>query len=46
MMMQVLCCRGLREVARQAREKAHRSVPVRAVIVSIDDGSVLSEQSV
>ena len=45
-MMQVPCCRGLLEVARQAREQAHRPVPLKAVIVSIDDGSVLSEQIV
>jgi Pyruvate/2-oxoacid:ferredoxin oxidoreductase delta subunit len=45
-MMQVPCCRGLLAVAQQAREQAHRPIPLKAVVVSIDDGSVLSEQTV
>ena len=45
-MMQVPCCRGLLSVAQQALEQAHRSVPLKAVVVSIDDGKVLSEQLV
>ena len=45
-MMQVPCCRGLLDVARQARERAHRTIPLKAMIVSIDDGTVLSEQAV
>lgn len=45
-MMQVPCCRGLLGVAQKARDQAHRAIPVKAVIVSIDDGRVLSEQVV
>ena len=45
-MMQVPCCRGLLDVARQARERAHRTIPLKVMIVSIDDGTVLSEQAV
>ncbi len=45
-MMQVPCCRGLLAVAQQAREQAHRTIPLKAVVVSIDDGRVLSEQLV
>jgi Pyruvate/2-oxoacid:ferredoxin oxidoreductase delta subunit len=44
-MMQVPCCRGLLAVAQQARGQARRSIPLKAMIVSIDDGSVLSEQT-
>ncbi|HET6450430.1 MAG TPA: 4Fe-4S binding protein [Spirochaetia bacterium] len=46
MMMQVPCCRGLLALVQKAREQAHRDVPVKAVIVSIEDGSVLLEQAV
>jgi len=45
-MMQVPCCRGLLGLAQQAREQAHRTIPLKAVIVSIDDGSVVSGQIV
>jgi hypothetical protein len=45
-MMQVPCCRGLLGVAQKARDQAHRPIPVKAVVVSIDDGRVLSEQLV
>ncbi len=45
-MMQVPCCRGLLGVAQQARDHAHRAIPLKAVVVSIGDGSVLSEQPV
>ena len=45
-MMQVPCCRGLLAVAQQAREQAHRKIPLKAMVVSIDDGKVLSEQLV
>lgn len=43
-MMQVPCCHGLLAVAQQAREQAHRDIPLKAMVVSIDDGRVLSEQ--
>jgi len=45
-MMQVPCCRGLLAVAQKARDQAHRKIPLRAVIVGIDDGSILMEQAV
>jgi len=45
-MMQVPCCRGLLGVAQQARDQAHRAIPLKAMVVSIDDGKVLSEQIV
>jgi ferredoxin len=45
-MMQVPCCRGLLDLAQRAREQAHRSIPMKAMVVSIDNGSVLSEQIV
>jgi len=44
-MMQVPCCRGLLDLAQRAREHAHRSIPMKALVVSIDDGSILSEQT-
>jgi ferredoxin len=46
LMMQVPCCRGLLAIAQQAREAAHRSIPIKAVIVGIDGGKVLSEETV
>ena len=45
-MMQVPCCRGLLALAQKARDQAHRKIPVKAVIVAIDDGSILMEQTV
>ncbi len=45
-MMEVPCCRGLLAIAQAAAAKAHRTVPITAVIVSIDGGHVLSEQRV
>jgi ferredoxin len=45
-MMQVPCCRGLLALAQKARDQAHRKIPVKAVIVAIDDGSILTEQAV
>ena len=45
-MMQVPCCRGLLALAQKAREQAHRKIPVKAVIVAIDDGRILMEQAV
>ena len=44
LMMEVPCCRGLLALARQAAEKAHRKVPIKAAIVSINGGAVLSEE--
>jgi Pyruvate/2-oxoacid:ferredoxin oxidoreductase delta subunit len=44
-MMEVPCCRGLLALVQQARAQAHRDVPLRAVIVSIESGAILSEQS-
>jgi ferredoxin len=45
-MMQVPCCRGLLGLARKARDQAHRKIPLKAMIISIDDGSVLLEEAV
>jgi ferredoxin len=44
-MMEVPCCRGLLALVQQARERAHRTVPVRALVVSIESGAVLAEQA-
>ena len=43
-MMEVPCCKGLLVLAQQACEKAHRKVPLKAAIVSINGGSILSEE--
>jgi len=43
-MMEVPCCRGLLAIAQQAVEKAVRKIPLKAAIVSISDGTVLSEK--
>ena len=43
-MMEVPCCRGLLAIAQQAVEKAARKVPLKAAIISISDGAVLSEK--
>jgi ferredoxin len=43
-MMEVPCCRGLLALAQQACANAHRTVPVKAVIVSINGGAILSEE--
>jgi ferredoxin len=45
-MMQVPCCRGLLGLAQKARDQAHRKIPLKAMIISIDDGSVLLEEAV
>ncbi len=45
-MMQVPCCRGLLALAQQARDQAKRKIPLTAVVVSIEDGSVLSEETI
>jgi len=44
LMMEVPCCRGLLALAQQASAGAHRKVPIKAAIVSINDGSLLSEE--
>ncbi len=44
-MMEVPCCRGLLGIAHAALAKAHRTIPVKAVIVSIDGRAVLSEET-
>jgi hypothetical protein len=46
MMMQVPCCRGLLARVQEARKRAHRDVPLRALIVGIENGAILSEQEV
>jgi ferredoxin len=43
-MMEVPCCRGLLALAQQACANAHRKIPLKAAIVSIDGGSLLSEE--
>ncbi|HEY9593593.1 MAG TPA: 4Fe-4S binding protein [Spirochaetia bacterium] len=45
-MMEVPCCRGLLALVQQARERARRSVPVRALIVGIATGAVLADQEI
>lgn len=43
-MMEVPCCRGLLAIAQEAAARAHRKVPLKAVIVGIDAGEVLAEE--
>ncbi|HUI69253.1 MAG TPA: 4Fe-4S binding protein [Spirochaetia bacterium] len=43
-MMEVPCCRGLLALAQDALSRAHRKVPLKAVIVGIEDGRVLAEE--
>jgi ferredoxin len=43
-MMEVPCCRGLLGLAQAALAKAHRKVPLKAAIIAIADGRVLSEE--
>jgi ferredoxin len=45
-MMEVPCCGGLLRLARAACAKANRKVPLKALVVSIADGSVASEELV
>lgn len=42
LVMEVPCCGGLVRIAQQAREKAHRNVPVKVIVLSVA-GEVLSE---
>jgi ferredoxin len=44
--MEVPCCRGLVKVVQDAREKAHRSIPVRVLTVGIKDGSIVAEATI
>lgn len=41
--MEVPCCRGLLNLAREAQQRAERKVPVKSVVVSVD-GKVIEEQ--
>jgi len=43
LMMEVPCCGGLIRMAKLAREKAHRNIPIKAIIISIK-GEILSEE--
>jgi ferredoxin len=43
-MMEVPCCAGLLAMARSALARAHRKVPLKAIVVSVDGGKVLSEE--
>ena len=43
-MMEVPCCRGLLKIVQDARASARRKVPVKAIIIGIKDGAVLSEE--
>lgn len=43
MTMQVPCCRGLLNLAEQARENSERKVPIKSIVVSIQ-GEILSEE--
>ena len=42
LMMEVPCCSGLLQIAKNAREKAKRKIPVKALVISIR-GEILSE---
>jgi ferredoxin len=43
-MMEVPCCRGLLALAQEALSRAHRKVPLKAVVVGISDGTILQEE--
>lgn len=43
LMMEVPCCGGLIRMANVAREKAHRNIPIKAIVISIK-GEILSEE--
>ncbi len=43
-MMEVPCCRGLLAIAQDALSRAERKVPLKAVVVAIDDGHILAEE--
>jgi len=41
--MQVPCCRGLLQLAKEAAQKAKRKVPIKSMVVSLQ-GEILSEE--
>ncbi len=43
LMLEVPCCGGLIRMAKEAREKAHRNIPIKAIVISIK-GEILSEE--
>jgi Pyruvate/2-oxoacid:ferredoxin oxidoreductase delta subunit len=43
MVMEVPCCRGLVQLAKQATLQANRKIPVKVVVVGIQGGGILSE---
>jgi hypothetical protein len=43
MVMEVPCCSGLVQLAKQATLQANRKIPVKVVVVSIKGGAILSE---
>ena len=43
-MMEVPCCRGLLALAQDAVSRAHRKIPLKAIIVSISGGEILQEE--
>ena len=43
LIMQVPCCMGLLNLARQASEAAQRKIPVKSVVVSVQ-GEILQEE--
>jgi len=43
MIMEVPCCRGLLNLAKQARDDSRRKVPIKSIVVSIQ-GEILSEE--
>lgn len=43
LMMEVPCCRGLIKMANIAKEKAHRNIPIKAIVISVK-GEILSEE--
>lgn len=43
LMMEAPCCGGLIRMAKTAKEKAHRNIPIKAIIISVK-GEILSEE--
>ncbi|MCP4452263.1 MAG: 4Fe-4S ferredoxin, partial [Planctomycetes bacterium] len=43
MVMEVPCCSGLVQLAKQAALQANRKIPVKVVVVGIKGGDILSE---
>jgi len=43
LMMEVPCCGGLLQIAKAAREKASRNIPIKAIVISIK-GEILNEE--